>query len=132
MTAVPLVLWSCLIFALSSVPGGNYPQVSFPYADKVVHGLLYLVLGLFSAFYFAGTGFGLAGAVMYGLLFGASDELHQILVPQRSCSMGDWLADAVGIFLGTGLFLVIKGWLIGYGVAMPFSDKDQIESLEQN
>lgn len=132
IAAAPLLAWSVLIFGLSSVPGGNYPQVSFEHADKLVHVSLYLVLGLFSSFCFAGTSAGLVGALIYGLLFGLSDELHQIFVPQRSCSVGDWLADATGVFMGVGLFLGIKGRLRGYGVAMAFSEDDQIESLEQN
>ena len=37
-------------------------------------------------------------------LNGALDELHQSLVPGRSAELGDWLADAVGVALGSFAF----------------------------
>ena len=39
-----------------------------------------------------------------GTSYGALDELHQSLVPGRSAELGDWLADAVGVALGSFAF----------------------------
>ena len=36
-----------------------------------------------------------------GACYGALDELHQSLVPGRSMQLSDWLADAVGVALGS-------------------------------
>ena len=36
------------------------------------------------------------GVVLFCLLFGLSDELHQYFIPGRSCSIGDLFADTVG------------------------------------
>lgn len=40
-----------------------------------------------------------AGALT-GILYGASDEIHQIFVPLREFSVGDFSADALGILAG--------------------------------
>jgi len=42
------------------------------------------------------------------ILFGASDELHQYFVPGRSCSIYDFIADAIGGILGLILFQKLK------------------------
>ena len=33
-------------------------------------------------------------------LYGASDELHQIFVPERSCDPADWAVDTIAAFVG--------------------------------
>jgi VanZ family protein len=33
---------------------------------------------------------------LFTSLYGASDELHQYFVPNRSCDFYDWLADSIG------------------------------------
>jgi VanZ family protein len=42
--------------------------------------------------------------LVVGASYGALDELHQSLVPGRSAELGDWLADAVGVALGSFAF----------------------------
>ena len=39
-------------------------------------------------------------AVTLASLYGATDELHQLLVPGRSCDAADWLVDTVAAALG--------------------------------
>lgn len=97
-----------MIFALSSVPGNHYPTVSMPHADKFVHFGLYLPLGFFAAWFFRSAGFSMKAPVLYGLLYAASDEFHQLFVPRRSCSFADWCADAVGTLAGIGIYLTIQ------------------------
>ena len=42
---VPPALWAALILLLTSIPNPDVGGVGFPGADKIVHGMLYLVLG---------------------------------------------------------------------------------------
>ncbi len=39
-------------------------------------------------------------AIIIGMLYAVTDEIHQSFVPFRSCSFGDWLADALGVIAG--------------------------------
>jgi VanZ family protein len=44
------------------------------------------------------------------LMFAAADELHQIIIPSRSASTGDWFADAAGALCGlaAAMFLISR------------------------
>jgi VanZ family protein len=89
---------AALIFFLSSRPGSDYPDVDVPGLDKAVHFCLYAPLGA-GLSYALGPGRALlawAGSVLWG----ASDELHQAFVPQRSPSFADLAADAAGAAAG--------------------------------
>jgi len=44
-----------------------------------------------------------------GIAYGLSDELHQKLVPGRTCDAFDFLADCLGVILvQTGIWLYLK------------------------
>jgi VanZ family protein len=109
LSGVLLVLYCAFIFYLSSLSGGFISGLRFN--DKLVHILLYLVLGLvFSHFLYnlkpqlsvikSGLITGL-----FILLYGLSDEIHQMSVPGRNFSLLDLLADALGGTAGWLLFL---------------------------
>ena len=94
-----------VIFAASSmsappIPGG---------ADKPWHALGYLGLAVVVVRAFAG---GLPRrisprivivSVGVVVLYGASDELHQMFVPGRTASFDDLLADTIGALVGASL-----------------------------
>src|SRR5450432_4140064 len=42
---LPALGWAGVLFVLSSIPGNDFPQVPGAQTDKLVHGVLYLVLG---------------------------------------------------------------------------------------
>lgn len=42
-------------------------------------------------------------AVVFSSLYGITDELHQLFVPDRMCDPVDWLVDTAGSMLGSGL-----------------------------
>jgi VanZ family protein len=73
--------------------------------DKVAHFGIYGILGC--AAYWAWPNRGIK-AFCVCVLYGLSDEIHQIYVPGRSCDPWDLLADTVGsavaIILATVLF----------------------------
>ena len=45
-------------------------------------------------------------ALMAGVLYAASDELHQYFVPGRACQMRDVVIDGIGVGLGVVVFLL--------------------------
>ena len=92
---LPAVAWAGVIFALSSRP--RLPGPELPGFDKVAHFGAYALLGWLLAFAAERSRLPLAVAVALGLLYGASDEIHQMFVPGRSPDVLDWFADAAGV-----------------------------------
>lgn len=106
-----LVAVYCLaIFLQSAFPTpGGLPTI--PGMDKLVHLLIYLVLGLLVSHAYGLSLSKLSApslflvALLSVALYGASDEVHQSFVAARSADIFDWLADIVGGGLGAGLYL---------------------------
>jgi VanZ family protein len=112
----PAMGWAVVIFGLSSIPGTALPELPAAQADKVVHGVVYLVLGLLCgralrATTRLGAGHRVALAGLLATVYGVTDELHQLLTPRRSCDWHDVVADAVGGLLGAAVAatLVARG-----------------------
>lgn len=108
---IPLVFWLVLIFAFSAYPKAIIPQSKYFSWDKLAHLVEFGILGYLAAraAYFSGVFWinarwvGLT--VIFGLLFAASDEWHQLHVPGRFATVYDVLADAVGVVVGLLIFL---------------------------
>ncbi len=99
---------------MSSQPGSGLP-LPFPHADKVVHGVLYGVLGAGILWALkSSTRRDLAVAVGLASLYGITDEFHQSFVPGRTPDLVDWVADSAGALLGA----LCLGW-----VKLPGSQK---------
>ena len=108
----PALLWAALIFLLSSrssVPGPRIPGF-----DKVAHLGAYTVLGTALAHGVRASALHPAWGVAAGLLYGLSDEAHQAYVPGREPDPADWVADALGVLLGTFLY---HRWLAWRGLS---------------
>jgi VanZ family protein len=104
-SAIPLVLYSLLIFYLSSLSNPHIPDFGFSWQDKVIHAGAFFVYGVVLQLFLAKT-VGVTSQKKYvifylviGCFFGASDEFHQYFVPGRSCELLDWLADTIGLLL---------------------------------
>jgi len=104
----PILLYSGLIFFLSSlshppIPGG------IPNLDKILHLVEYSVWGfLFSMALrttWPGLSFrtGIVLASLGGILYGLSDEFHQMFVSGRMADLADNVFDGIGAFLGAFL-----------------------------
>jgi VanZ family protein len=99
-----------LIFAVSSI--SNPPDLSTSIGDKGAHGLLYsglaalMVRALAGGWRPFGVGIALA-AVAYSVLYGATDEIHQLFVPTRTADVADLAADAVGAALAVVLLYTV-------------------------
>ncbi len=108
---LPLIVFCAMIFIVSSISGDELAKSPFQPSDKLAHLCEYGLLGvLFARAWFntrmiAASLYGLGASVVYALLFGVSDELHQLFVPGRSCSAWDLCADIIGGALGALLYL---------------------------
>lgn len=108
---LPVTLVMGAIFLLSHQSGDNFTLPPVINIDKVLHCLLYAVLGL-SAFVALNPRWrqrhrlaaGLT-VVVFCLLYGISDEIHQSFVAGRYAGAGDVAADAAG-----GVVAVIVEW----------------------
>ena len=109
---IPAVVYVGLIFAISSIPGSLHGVITFRVFDKVAHAVEFTGLGLFLMVAFRGT---LPKAdikhvvllvLVAGLGIGVLDELYQHLVPGRAVEFLDWVADTLGVMVGTTLALL--------------------------
>jgi VanZ family protein len=109
---IPLITWMIVIFVLSSIPGEFLPKVELTMADKMVHGIVYGVLGILSVAAFSryaavqlkSLRWVYAVSIGLGLIYGASDEIHQLFVKGRSCDILDFCADAAGVLFAHFVF----------------------------
>ena len=86
--------------AVLFAPASDVPTAP-PGVDKIVHGLLFLALAFTGRW--AGIRQSLLGAAL--VAYAAVSELIQGLTPlDRSMSVGDWLADVVGVLIGLALW----------------------------
>lgn len=94
----PALLWAAVLFAFSSrstLPGDLGGGL-----DKVAHFGAYTVLGLLLARGAFTSRLSAGWPVLIGLLYAASDEIHQHFVPGRSPDVADWTADTLGVAFG--------------------------------
>jgi hypothetical protein len=97
--AVVVLVSLAVLFA----PASDVPSAP-PGVDKIVHGLLFLALAVSGRW--AGIGEKVLGAALIG--YAAVSELVQGLTPlARSATVGDWLADVVGVLAGLALCRLI-------------------------
>ena len=111
---LPVVGVMALIFWGSSQPAEDIPGLfDIPHLDKVAHLIEYAVLGLALA---RPLGRSLTGGVLLaavagiGLVYGVTDEVHQIWVPGRDFSFIDMAVDLLGALTGAGLWVALGRW----------------------
>lgn len=111
----PVFLWCLAILALSSIPGSTIGRVGIKVPDKLVHGVEYAILGYLAMRQQLGEASisrrrAILTALGLGIAVGALDESYQRLVPQRTPSWGDLLADTVGVSAGVMFALWRQAW----------------------
>ena len=84
----------------SSRPGHALPDMSFRFADKLVHAAAFAVLGGLWAWALGVKRAALLVSIAICVAFGIADELHQSTVPGRFPDVFDGIADTVGAVLG--------------------------------
>jgi VanZ family protein len=108
VSAILALAYAALIFWISSQsnPFPFLPSGLFAH-DKLIHALEYWALGALLRGAFAGTRLGprgaLAAAIVVASLYGATDEWHQLHVPNRGADVRDWIADTAGASAGAVL-----------------------------
>lgn len=108
------MLWAIIIMVITLIPGTTSANITSSLTDKTVHFGMFLVLCLLmsiglskqnrlsSVRYNAGK-VSILVSIGYGLLI----EIVQFLLPYRSFSMQDLLADSAGVLAGYGIFHII-------------------------
>lgn len=116
----PRVFWPVLLATIiwigsSRATVDTGPEI--PFTDKAAHFLIYgLLATLILRVFFSGPRAArhVLLAVVLAALYGAADELHQSLVPERSMEFVDWIADTSGALLAAALYgwwRPWRGWL---------------------
>ncbi|MFH1863129.1 MAG: VanZ family protein [bacterium] len=106
----PFVLWLILIFVLSAYPKAIIPQSKYISWDKIAHLIEFGILGFLTAraAYYSRNRWIVIHyksiAVIFGICYGISDEVHQLFVRSRYASVYDVIADAIGVMIGVMLF----------------------------
>lgn len=98
----PSVVWAALIFFASAQSAVPVPLQRG--TDKLAHFAVYAVFGALLGYARDRQRLHWLGPLALGLLYAASDEWHQSLVPGRTAEWGDWVADALGVAAGLGLY----------------------------
>jgi len=116
LLVAPLAAYCALIFAISALSAPPAPDYPFALGDKLAHAAAYavmLVLAVRAARVLpSGQSLRrrLVPAILFCLVYGATDELHQYFVPGRSCDVFDWVADGVGAVLAAWLLPRLARW----------------------
>lgn len=108
-------IWMLVIFGLSCIPGKSIPKVGITSLDKVVHIIIYGILGalLIRAFWKTRIAsnrlnINLAGMIILSIIiasaYGVSDEWHQKFVKGRECDALDLAADIAGAAIGVFIY----------------------------
>jgi len=99
---LPLFAWCVFVFTASSIPSKNIPALG-ENVDKVIHFGVYGVLCWLAhvAFHHQNNNtslktYSLLIAVLFTVMFGMSDEFHQLYTPGRSADVLDLAADTFG------------------------------------
>ncbi len=115
-----LLATSCAvaIFVISSMPRVPMPPGYYdvPNADKLLHTLEYLVFGLLLCFAFHSASNpkvserALVLALVVGLVYGITDEVHQAFVPGRTASLIDVAFNSLGVGIALVAFRAWGWW----------------------
>lgn len=94
---------------MSSLPQAPFTLTSFQWQDKFLHFIAYTFYGSTLALAVHGMShwsFVKRAIIicMVGILYAASDEIHQSFVPGRTAEWGDLIADYLGIFFSMFMY----------------------------
>ena len=86
------------------------PGIEIPFLDKILHLCEYMIFGFLAARAFKNSSnkilvknFNMA-SISLAILYGMSDEFHQMFVPLRQFSIGDLITDGLGGLLGVFIY----------------------------
>jgi VanZ family protein len=112
---MPALVWIGIIFWLSSIH--RIPDLHIPMADKIAHVSFYGVLcGLWFRAFVMQEKFprlrqcALCSALLLTIMYGITDEIHQLFVWGRTTDILDVTADSVGGLLFVLAFSLFQRW----------------------
>ena len=111
---IPVILYSALIFGISSIPGNSIPSQVTPYS-LAFHFVLYFLYSFTIIYWLKNPYY----AYTFGVVYAASDEIHQYFVPGRSCDPVDFTVDTIALASGILLMQLLSVY-----------KKSKIEKLE--
>lgn len=115
--SILLVIWISAVIIVSSIPDLPTLKIqskgSVIRLDYLIHFLEYAITAFLAFFAFERKDFSIdykkyAVIITMVLIFAVGDEYHQKLIPGRTFNPGDLLCNAIGIFGGMGLYLLLK------------------------
>ena len=107
-----------LIFGVSSIPQSQLSHAIFKMSDKLAHLAEYSGFGLLLTLAFRGTlrrtrrWLLIVIVVLIGAAVGALDEAYQATVPGRERELLDWVADVLGVLVGTCIAMALGSWMM--------------------
>jgi len=110
--AMLTLVYCMIIFALSSISRAPEALQWVTGHDLALHAMLYAGLGWLAAMTLRTGAVPWRGwrvwamPVAFAAVYGASDELHQLMVPGRYCALVDWVADVAGAAAVQAVFVV--------------------------
>ena len=131
---LPMIVWMVIIFYLSAQPAEQSSELStgimhvlLKFMENIVvidegffhhiirkgaHLSAYLLLGILTMFAFEHrinrNIVQMAVSLLIGVLYAASDEVHQLFVPGRSGEIRDVGIDAMGVLLGLLIYVLLQ------------------------
>lgn len=114
MKYIPSLLVCTLVLILSVINTGVLPKTDLPSADKLVHTAMYLGITLIlmldqtSYLKFNITKKQIWFTLIFATCYGTSIEGIQSLLPWRSGSIYDIIANLLGVIIGAGIFTLIN------------------------
>ena len=106
---LPVLLCMGIIFIASSIPGNKIPPL-FVFQDIAFHFMVYLILAWFFSRALKNTYSNISTtkiiffSIMFGVIYGLSDEFHQTFVLGRTVSGFDVFIDSLGSIIGSLIY----------------------------
>jgi VanZ family protein len=108
---LPSLVYMAAIFQISAQPD-PMPAITQVVWDKALHALEYSVLCVLFCRALNGEGLAPLRVALFAMVltsaYGATDETHQLFVPNRQAGADDWLADSGGAAAGAALFNTVS------------------------
>jgi VanZ family protein len=110
---LPALVWIVIIFWLSSIH--SIPNLRIPMSDKIAHlGFYGILCGLSYRAFFLQEKFpslkqcAVLAALLFTILYGITDEIHQLFVWGRTADILDVTADTIGGLLFLAAFSIYQ------------------------
>ncbi len=112
MKKIAIIIWLLsVVFIIAGSLLPNLPPTEKYNLDKFIHGGAYAALAFLSCFFISSRKNGLLFLVII-IAIGGGIEILQNFLPGRSGTIGDFIADSLGVLLGALIALKFKPLII--------------------